>query len=82
MCNALPTSTKTRLAETVLASAADVLIEHLGLTRRSATEVQDLYSRPAQAPVAPPVPQHDASRTAEPRRLHPQPVREQELDAA
>jgi hypothetical protein len=65
------------LAETVLDSAADILIEHLGLTRRTTAEVQDLYSRPAPPRVAPPARKNDA-----PRRLHQQPVPEQDLDAA
>jgi hypothetical protein len=82
MCNALPRSTKSAFANTVPASATDVLLEHLGFTRRTTAEVQDLYSRPAQPSVAPPVPQHVARRTDAPRRLHPQPVREPDLDAA
>jgi hypothetical protein len=32
--------------ETATRSPSDVLIEHLGLTRRSQAEVEDLYSRP------------------------------------
>jgi hypothetical protein len=36
-----------------LASAAEKLIAHLGLTRRTTAEVQDLYSRPITAPPAP-----------------------------
>ena len=32
--------------ETTTRSPSDVLIEHLGLTRRSQAEVEDLYSRP------------------------------------
>jgi len=34
----------------ILASAAERLIAHLGLTRRMKAEVQDLYSRPRTAP--------------------------------
>jgi hypothetical protein len=73
---------KTPLAETVLACAADSLIEHLGLARRTAAEVQDLYSRPAEPPVTAAVPQNDALRTETTRRLRPRPVREPDLDAA
>jgi hypothetical protein len=36
-----------------LASAAETLIAHLGLTRRTTVEVQDLYSRPVTAPAVP-----------------------------
>jgi len=32
--------------ETTTRSPSDVLIEHLGLTRRTQAEVEDLYSRP------------------------------------
>ena len=32
--------------ETTTRSPSDVLMEHLGLTRRSQAEVEDLYSRP------------------------------------
>ncbi len=82
MCYAVPKSAKARLAETVLASAADVLIEHLGLARRTTAEVQDLYSRPAEPTVPPTVPQNEAPWTETTRRLHPRPVREPDLDAA
>jgi len=52
---------------TVLASAAEHLIAHLGLTRPTTAEVQDLYSRPITAP---PVPLHQMARV--PKRLsHP-----------
>ena len=37
----------------LLASAAEKLIAHLGLTRRTTAEVQDLYSRPIAAPAVP-----------------------------
>jgi hypothetical protein len=77
MCHAFASFRKAPLAESVPASAADVLIEHLGLARRTAAEVQDLYSRPAEPPVMPTVPQNDA-----PRRLHPQPLQQPDLDAA
>jgi hypothetical protein len=38
---------------TVLASPAEYLIAHLGLTGRTTAEVQDLYSRPIAAPAVP-----------------------------
>ena len=82
MCHAIATYRMTPLAGSVLSSAADVLIEQLGLTRRTTAEVQDLYSRPAEPPVSPAVPQNDAPRTETTRRLHPQPVREPDLNAA
>jgi len=51
----------------LLASAAETLIAHLGLTQRTTAEVQDLYSRPITAP---PVPLHQMARV--PKRLsHP-----------
>jgi hypothetical protein len=37
----------------LLASAAEKLIAHLGLSRRTTAEVQDLYSRPITAPAVP-----------------------------
>jgi hypothetical protein len=37
------------LRETVPASPSEVLIEHLGVTRRTTAEVQDMYSRPIPA---------------------------------
>ena len=47
------------MAYTVLASPAEYLIAHLGLTRRTTAEVQDLYSRPIAAPA---VPLHQTAR--------------------
>lgn len=36
--------------ETTTLAPSDVLIGHLGLTRRTRAEVQDLYSRPLRKP--------------------------------
>jgi hypothetical protein len=77
MCHAFASFRKASLAESVPASAADVLMRHLRLARRTTAEVQDLYSRPAEPPVMPAVPQNDA-----PRRLHPPHLQEPDLDAA
>jgi hypothetical protein len=38
--------------ETATTSPSDVLIGHLGLTRRTRAEVEDLYSRPIPEPVS------------------------------
>jgi hypothetical protein len=38
--------------ETATRSPSEVLIEHLGLTRRTQAEVQDLYSRPIREHVS------------------------------
>jgi hypothetical protein len=82
MCHAIATYRMTPLTGSLPSSAADVLIEQLGLTRRTTAEVQDLYSRPAEPPVPPAVPQNDAPGTETTRRLHPQPLREPDLNAA
>ena len=50
--------------------------------RRTTAEVQDLYSRAALPLVSPVAPKYDAPRGDAPRRLHPQPVQEPDLDAA
>ena len=42
---------KAAVGYVTLASAAERVIAHLGLTRRMKAEVQDLYSRPTTAPV-------------------------------
>jgi hypothetical protein len=40
--------------KTASAKPAATLIRHLGLVKRIAVEVQDLYSRPISVPVVPP----------------------------
>jgi hypothetical protein len=39
--------------ETTTRSPSDVLIGHLGLTRRTQAEVEDLYSRPLREHITP-----------------------------
>jgi hypothetical protein len=46
-------ASRPQLQPSCLASAAETLIAHLGLTRRTRAEVQDLYSRPVTAPAVP-----------------------------
>jgi hypothetical protein len=46
-----PLCVKATAGYAILASAAERLIAHLGLTRRMKAEIQDLYSRPSTAPV-------------------------------
>jgi hypothetical protein len=61
------------LREAVPALPADVLVEHLGLTKPMTAEMQDMYSRPIPPPSVTIVPR-DAGRT----RRHPKP----DLEAA
>jgi hypothetical protein len=46
-----PLCVKAAVGYATLASAAERVIAHLGLTRRMKAEVQDLYSRPSTARV-------------------------------
>jgi hypothetical protein len=65
------------LREAVPDSPADVLIEHLGLSKPMTAEVQDMYSQPIPAPFMSIVPGN-----SEPLRQHPEPAVEPDLDAA
>jgi hypothetical protein len=53
----------------LLASAAEKLIAHLRLTRRTTAEVRDLYSRPITAPA---VPLRGSKRLSQPVSVEPE----------
>jgi len=72
-----PSETNPALSETEPASPADVLIEHLGVAKRTTAEVRDMYSRPIAGPVVMIVPNEVG-----PKRQHPKPATEPDRDAA
>jgi hypothetical protein len=68
-----PLCVKAAVGYAILASAAERVIAHLGLTRRMKAEVQDLYSRSSTAPVVSLAGNSRASsRTSRPVRGEPE----------
>jgi hypothetical protein len=68
-----PLCVKAAIGYATLASAAERLIAHLGLTRRVKAEVQDLYSRPRTAPAVPLAGNsRESTRVSRPVRAEPE----------